>query len=152
MAKPVQIERGSSVEVCVLLLLLLLLYNAIVNKQSYAKASKREREREKREEKSERNIKGHRHRAFLNLVKMLRESEARDANVAAAAAAVGERPRRGHPDCAQGLSRALNLSRPEHDKGCAGRQAGRSGLGLGPGPSRSATDAGKTEAIGRTNV
>lgn len=38
------IERGSSVEVCVLLLLLLL-YNAIVNKQSYAKpAEKREEE------------------------------------------------------------------------------------------------------------
>lgn len=79
----------------------------------------------------QRNIKGHRHRAFLNLVKMLRESEARDANVAA----VGERPRRGHPakatrDCAQGLSRALNLSRPEHDKGCAGRQV-RVGNGCG---------------------
>lgn len=97
MAKPVQIERGSSVEVCVLLLLLLL-YNAIVNKQSYAKASKRERRGRRRVTPGgggQRNIKGHRHRAFLNLVKMLRESEARDANVAAAA--VGERPRRGHP-------------------------------------------------------
>lgn len=100
MAKPVQIERGSSVEVCVLLLLLLL-YNAIVNKQSYAKASKRERRGRRRVTRGggggsgQRNIKGHRHRAFLNLVKMLRESEARDANVAAAA--VGERPRRGHP-------------------------------------------------------
>lgn len=41
MAKPVQIERGSSVEVCVLLLLLLL-YNAIVNKQSYAKPAESE--------------------------------------------------------------------------------------------------------------
>lgn len=79
-------------------MLLLLLYNAIVNKQSYAKQAEVAGGRGRGaagEAAGDATSKGT-GRAFLNLVKMLRESEARDAN---AAAAVGERARRGHRDC-----------------------------------------------------